>query len=69
MERSQLQRFQPRPNDRWQTNKDPPQDYRPLNSVESTNMVDQIPPFCRLCNEFHEEATFEENHGKWHVRR
>ena len=25
--------------------------------MESTNTVDQIPPFCRPCNEFHEEAT------------
>lgn len=57
MERSQVQRFQPRSNDRWQKNKGPPQDYRPPNPLESTNMVDQIPPFCRPCDEFHEKAT------------
>lgn len=57
MERSQVQRFQPSPNDRWQKNKGPPQDYRPTNPLQSTNMVDQILPFCRPCNDFNEEAT------------
>ena len=57
MERNQAQRFQTRPNDRWQNNKGPQQEHRPPNPLESTNMVDQIPPFCRPCNEFHEEAT------------
>ena len=57
MERSQVQRFKPRPNDRWEKNNGPQQEHRPPNPLESTNMVDQIPPFCRQCNHFHEEAT------------
>jgi len=57
MERSQMQRFQPRPNDRWQNNKGPPQDYRPPNPLESTNTVDRSPPYYRPFDEFHEEAT------------
>ena len=39
MERSQEQRFQPRPNDRWKKNKGPQQEHRPPNPLESTNMV------------------------------
>jgi hypothetical protein len=41
MERSQNNRFQPRPNnDRWQK-KGPPQDQRPLNQLESNNVVNE----------------------------
>ena len=57
MERSQVQRFQPRPNNGWKKNKGPQQDFGPPNPLESTNMVDKTPPFCSPCNDFHEEAT------------
>jgi hypothetical protein len=58
MERSQANRFQPRKNnERWQK-KGPSQDQRPPNQLEATNMVQQeAPPFCRACEEFHEEST------------
>jgi hypothetical protein len=36
----------------------PPQDQRPPNPFESTNLVDhQVIPYCRPCGEFHEELT------------
>ena len=60
MERSQSQvpRFPPRANQEWK-NSFPPQDQRPPNQLEATNMVnDEAPPFCRDFEEFHEEATF-----------
>ena len=58
MERSQNNRFQPRPNnDRWQR-KGLPQDQRPPNQLESNNVVyEEAPPFCRACEDFHEEST------------
>jgi hypothetical protein len=60
MERSQNQnnRFQPRPgNERWQK-KTPQQEQRPPNQLESNNVVNEdIPPFCRACEDFHEEST------------
>jgi hypothetical protein len=58
MERSQNNRFQPRPNnEKWQK-KGPPQDQRPPNQLESNNVVNQeIAPFCRACEDFHEEST------------
>jgi hypothetical protein len=58
MERSQNNKFQPRPNnEKWQK-KCPPQDQRPPNQLESTNMVnEEVPPFCRTCEDFHEEST------------
>jgi hypothetical protein len=59
MEKSQNNRFQPRPNnDRWQK-KGPPQDQRPPNQLESNNVVnEEIPPFCRACEYFQEDSTF-----------
>jgi hypothetical protein len=58
MERSQNNRFQPRQNnDRWQR-KGLPQDQRPPNQLESNNVVhEEAPPFCRACENFHEEST------------
>jgi hypothetical protein len=58
MERSQNNRFQPRPNnDTWQR-KGLPQDQRPPNQLESNNMVhEEAPPFCRACEDFHDEST------------
>lgn len=56
MERSQNNRFLNKPNKHWQR-KDPPQDQRPPNPLDSTNMVqEEIPPYCRACREFHAEA-------------
>jgi hypothetical protein len=56
--RSQNNRFQPRPNnERWQK-KGPPKDQRPPNQLESNNVVnEEISPFCRACEDFHEEST------------
>jgi hypothetical protein len=60
MERSQNQknRFQPRPgNERWQK-KTTQQEQRPPNQLESNNVLNEdIPPFCRACEDFHEEST------------
>jgi hypothetical protein len=57
MERAQNNRFQPRPNnERWQRKS--PQYQRPPNQLESTNLVNEEgPPFCRACEDFHEEST------------
>jgi ribonuclease HI len=57
MERSQNNRQQHKPNDKWP--KRPPQhDQRPPNPFESTNLVDHSSiPYCRPCGEFHEEVT------------
>lgn len=57
MERSQANRFQPNPNKEWQR-RGIPQDQRPPNQLEATNMVqEEVPPFCRACKDFHEEST------------
>ena len=49
--------FQPRPNQEWKK-KYPPQEQRPPNQLETNNMmVDEVPPYCRHCEEFHEEST------------
>lgn len=54
---SQLQRFPPKGNqDRWQK-KAPPYEKRPPNQLDSTNMVEEVTPFCRPCKYFHEEST------------
>jgi hypothetical protein len=38
--------------------KGPPQDQRPPNQLESNNVVnEEAPPFCRACEDFHEEST------------
>jgi hypothetical protein len=60
MERSQNQNniFQPRPNNEIWKNKSPQQEKRPPNQLESNNVVnEEIPLFCRACEDFHEEST------------
>jgi hypothetical protein len=57
MERGQDSRPRHRPNDKW-PKKTPPQDQRPPNPFESTNLVDhQVIPYCIPCGHFHEEST------------
>lgn len=57
MERCQTNRFQPKTNKEWQR-RGPPQDQRPPNQSESTNMVqEEVPPYCRACKDFHEESS------------
>jgi hypothetical protein len=57
MERAQSSRPQHKPNDKW-PKRPPPQDQRPPNPFESTNLVDhQAIPYCRPCGQFHEEST------------
>jgi hypothetical protein len=57
MERAQSSKPQHKPNDRW-PKRPPPQDQRPPNPFESTNLVDhQVIPYCRPCGLFHEEST------------
>jgi len=58
MERRNSNRFQPRQNnEKWQK-RGPPQDQRPLNQFESTNMVnEEAPHFCKACEDFHEESS------------
>ena len=50
---------QNKPNGGWKNQKrHPPQDQRPPNPLESTNMVDhQAIPYCRPCGDFHDEST------------
>jgi hypothetical protein len=58
MERSNSNRFQLRKNNETWQKKGPPQDQRLPNHLESTNMVnEEAPPFCRACEDFHEEFT------------
>ena len=49
--------FQPRPNQEWKK-KYPPQEQRPPNQLETNNMVEEVPPYCRPYEEFHEESTY-----------
>jgi hypothetical protein len=57
MERAQSSRPHHKPNDKW-PKRPPPQDQRPPNPFESTNLVDhQAIPYCRPCGQFHEEST------------
>ena len=59
MERTHVQNhrsFQPRPNEEWKK-KYPHQEQRPPNQLKSNNMVDEVPPYCKPCEEFHEEST------------
>jgi hypothetical protein len=57
MERSQNNRQQHKPNDKW-PRRPPQNDQRPPNPFETTNLVDHFPmPYCRPCGEFHEEST------------
>jgi len=52
----QNQRYPPN-NKKWQK-RGPPQDQRPPNQLETANMVhDEIPPYCRACEDFHEETS------------
>ena len=57
MERAQASGFHHKPNNGWQK-RDPPQEQRPPNPLETINLVDhQVIPYCRPCGEFHEEST------------
>jgi hypothetical protein len=57
MERAQSSRPHHKPNDKW-PKRPPPQEQRPPNPFESTNLVDhQVIPYCRPCGQFHEEST------------
>jgi hypothetical protein len=57
MERAQANRSYHKPNDKCQ-NRPSPQEQRPPNPFESTNLVDhQIIPYCKPCGQFHEEST------------
>jgi hypothetical protein len=57
MERAQSSRPHHKPNDKW-PKIPPPQEKRPPNPFESTNLVDhQVIPYCRPCGQFHEEST------------
>jgi hypothetical protein len=57
MERAQFNKSHHKPNDKWQKIP-PPQEQRPPNPFESTNLVDhQVIPYCKTCGEFHEEST------------
>ena len=61
MEKAQVSQnhrnFQPRQNQEWKK-KYPPYEQRPPNQLETNNMViDEVPPYCRPCDEFHEEST------------
>jgi hypothetical protein len=52
MERAQSSRSHHKPNDKW-PKRPPPQDQRPPNPFESTNLVDhQAIPYCRPCGNF-----------------
>ena len=56
MERSHNNRFQNKPNKDWHRNGS--QDQRPLNPLDSTNIVqEEVPPYCRACRDFHDEAS------------
>lgn len=62
MERSQAQNIQPRNNNNRGNNntwpkKNPLNEQRPPNPLESTNIVEQPMPFCRPCESFHEESS------------
>jgi hypothetical protein len=57
METAQDNRHHHKSNDKW-PKRPPPQDQRPPNPFESTNLVDhQVIPYCRPCGQFHEEST------------
>jgi hypothetical protein len=57
MERSQNNRQQHKPNDKW-PRRPPQNDQRPPNPFESTNLIDHHSiHYCRPCGEFHEEST------------
>lgn len=56
MERNQAGWFQNRGNEKWQK-RGPPNEHRPPNPLESTNIVDDSIPYCRPCEEMHDEAT------------
>jgi hypothetical protein len=57
MERDQSSRPHHKPNDKW-PKRPPPQEERPPNPLESTNLVDhQVIPYCIPCRQFQEEST------------
>jgi hypothetical protein len=50
-------RFPPRQNNEWKQ-KYPSNNQRIPSQLDSANMVmEEVPPFCRACNEFHDEST------------
>ena len=60
MERAQAQNSQPRnhnnrSNNTWQK-KGQQSEQRPPNPLESTNLVDEAPPYCRACDALHPEV-------------
>ena len=64
MERFQMQNVPPRNNNDNKSNnnnpwprRNPLSDQRPPTPLESTNMIDDLIPFCRPCKSFHEERT------------
>ena len=48
--------FQPRQNQMYQ-NKFPQQEPRIPNMLDSANMVEEVIPWCRPCDQFHQEST------------
>ena len=48
--------FQPKPNQMYQK-KEPAQESRIPNQLDSSNMVEDAIPFCRPCDQFHQEST------------
>ena len=61
MEKTQVSQnhrnFQPRQNQEWKK-KYPPYEQTPPNQLETNNMViDEVPSYCRPCDEFHKEST------------
>ena len=61
MEKAQVSQnhrnFQPRQKQEWKK-KYPPHEWRPPNQFEINNVViEEVPPYCRPCDEFHEEST------------
>jgi len=58
MERTQQNRLPPKGNDRWQKKSNQYQEQRPPTQLEPNNVVShEEPPYCRICEEFHEEST------------
>ena len=49
--------FQPKQNQMYQK-KAPRQEPRIPNQLDSANMVEEVIPWCRPCDQFHQESTF-----------
>ena len=56
MDKNQVGRFQNQGNDRWKK-RGPPNENRPKNLLDSTNLVDDSMPYCRPCDDLHNELT------------